>query len=68
MFARLLIANRGEIAIRMGRAARELGVATRGVFTTDDATSLYVRRLDEPRALNGTGVYAFGRGPNIDTW
>ena len=39
-FKRLLIANRGEIAIRVARAARELGVATTGVYSVDDARSL----------------------------
>ena len=52
---RLLIANRGEIAIRVARAAGELGVATVAVFSADDAGSLHLRRADHARLLPGTG-------------
>ena len=40
---RLLIANRGEIAIRIARSAAELGIATVAVHSTDDAQSLHIR-------------------------
>ncbi len=56
---RLLIANRGEIAIRIARAAAELGIATVSVHSEDDASSLHVRRTDESRALRGTGAAAY---------
>ena len=56
---RLLIANRGEIAIRIARAAAELGMHTVSVYSEDDAASLHVRRSDESRALRGTGAAAY---------
>ena len=52
---KLLIANRGEIAIRIARTAADLGVTTVGIHTTDDATSLHVRKVDEVVALGGSG-------------
>jgi acetyl/propionyl-CoA carboxylase alpha subunit/acetyl-CoA carboxylase carboxyltransferase component len=59
MLKKLLIANRGEIAIRIAQAAAELGIATVGVFSEDDATSLHVRRVDEVRPLKGRGAAAY---------
>ncbi len=56
MLKKLLIANRGEIAIRIAQAAAELGIATVGVHSEDDATSLHVRRVDEVRPLKGRGA------------
>ncbi|HEX6764762.1 MAG TPA: biotin carboxylase N-terminal domain-containing protein [Polyangiaceae bacterium] len=47
MFKRLLIANRGEIAIRIARTARELGIRAVSVYTEVDRGSLHVRRSDE---------------------
>ena len=43
---KLLIANRGEIAVRIIRAAEELGVQTAAVFSEDDAGSPHVARAD----------------------
>ena len=45
--SRLLIANRGEIAVRIQRAARELGIKTIQVYSAADAESLAVRMADE---------------------
>ena len=47
MFHRILIANRGEIALRVIRAARELGIETVAVHSTADASSLHVRFADQ---------------------
>ena len=56
---KLLIANRGEIAIRISRAAAELEIATVAVFSEDDAQSLHIRRADEAHALRGSGARAY---------
>ena len=56
---RLLIANRGEIAIRIARAAGELGWTSVAVFSSDDADCLHTRAADEAVALAGTGPAAY---------
>ncbi|WP_048439180.1 carboxyl transferase domain-containing protein [Caenimonas sp. SL110] len=58
-FKRILIANRGEIAIRIARAAGDLGIRTVSVASTDDADSLHCRMSDENVALPGTGAAAY---------
>ncbi|MEV5536755.1 carboxyl transferase domain-containing protein [Saccharopolyspora shandongensis] len=58
-FGTLLVANRGEIALRVFRAAAVLGVGTVGVHAADDADSLHVARCDEavPLPQNGAAAY-----------
>ncbi len=56
---KLLIANRGEIAIRVARAAADLCIETFAVHSEDDAASLHVRKTDSAVALNGQGVAAY---------
>ncbi|MCX7366963.1 MAG: carbamoyl-phosphate synthase large subunit [Alphaproteobacteria bacterium] len=59
MIKKLMIANRGEIVLRIAEAAAELGIATAGIFSEDDATSLHVRRVDEAMPLKGRGAAAY---------
>ncbi len=55
MFKKLLIANRGEIAVRVNRAAHELGIETVAVFSEADRASLHVRNADQ--------AFCVGPGP-----
>src|SRR5690554_630636 len=56
---RLLIANRGEVAIRIARAAAESGLATVAVHPDDDAASLHLRHADATHRLPGRGARAY---------
>src|SRR6266487_131021 len=53
MFRRLLIANRGEIAIRIARTARAMGIACIGVYSEADRAAVHRRSMDESREIGG---------------
>ncbi len=59
MLKTLLIANRGEIAIRIARSAAEMGIATVAIYSEDDAQSLHTRKADRAVGLRGSGVAAY---------
>ena len=63
---RVLIANRGEIAIRIARAAASLGIQSVGVYPPVDALSLHTRYTTEARAIRGSGTRADSVGAYLD--
>src|SRR5512141_3169712 len=56
---KLLVANRGEVAIRIIRGAAELGLGTVAVYSKDDAESLHTRGADEAHDLGAEGPQAY---------
>ena len=55
MFSKLLVANRGEIAIRAFRAANELGIRTVAVYAHEDRNSLHCQKADEAYQIGEPG-------------
>ncbi|MDH4566263.1 biotin/lipoyl-binding protein [Pseudomonas sp. BN414] len=59
MINKLLIANRGEVAIRIARAAADLGITSFAVYPQDDARCLHTRIADQAIPLEGVGAAAY---------
>jgi len=59
MFKRILIANRGEIAMRVIRACRELGIRTVAIYAECDATAIFVKKADEAHLVGPGPMQGF---------
>lgn len=53
---RLLIANRGEIAVRVARAAREMGIVPLGIYSEVDASAYHLQFMDDARCVGGAAA------------
>ena len=59
MFKKILVANRGEIAMRIIRACRELNIATAAIYSDADPTGIYVKKADESHLVGPGPVKGF---------
>ena len=60
MFSKVLVANRGEIAIRIFRTLREMGIGSVAVYSTEDRDAPFVEYADE--------AYLIGEGPAVQSY
>jgi len=65
MFQKILVANRGEIAMRIIRACRELSIATAAIYAEADSTGIYVKKADEAYEVGPGPVKGFLDGQQI---
>ena len=65
VLSNLLVANRGEIAIRIIRAAEDIGIKTTAIFSTDDANSIHTQAADNSISLEEKGATAYLNIENI---
>ena len=65
MFKKILVANRGEIAMRIIRACRELDIATAAIYSEADSTGIYVKKADEAYLVGPGPVQGFLDGQQI---
>ena len=56
MFSKILIANRGEIAVRIIRACREMGISTVAIYSQADKDAMHVQLADESYCVGGNRV------------
>ena len=59
MFKKVLIANRGEVATRIIRACKELGIKTVAIYSEADVNSLHVKKADESYLIHGDPIKAY---------
>ena len=68
MFKKILIANRGEIALRVIRTAKEMGIKTVAVYSAADADSLHVKFADEAVCIGpSVSIDSYLKIPNISS-